>query len=327
MNICPLTGELLFKEPSTQADSLYYELNLHGRLLRITLCHKCYLKILKEIESNKFEKHQPVIKSLLVNGKFGSIDSCKIHWDSDEVMNAQDKLQPFDLKKELEQAVYPKSPREKFDNLFLELYKLQKIEGENVTLPDLTKQKLYELWYFQDYAPFLCYLKVLEEQGLIEINHKQSLQAPVFKFTYKGLIYYMNQFEEGYNSKTCFIAMAFQPGMEAVRQAIKNAVRSSGFLPFIVDEEHLNSDTTINDAIIAGLKKCKFCVSDFSHHKNGVYFEAGFAVGQGKPVIYTCSEEEFKNAHFDIKPLQHIIYKDAAQLERELFNKIEAWIK
>ena len=52
------------------------------------------------------------------------------------------------------------------------------------------------------------------------------------------------------------------------------------FKPFIVDETHVDSQKTIPDAIIAGLKQRKFCISEFSMHKNGVYFEAGFSVGQ-----------------------------------------------
>ncbi|HYC86761.1 MAG TPA: hypothetical protein VEB86_16125, partial [Chryseosolibacter sp.] len=83
----------------------------------------------------------------------------------------------------------------------------------------------------------------------------------------------------------------------------------------------------INDAIIVGLKQSKFCIADFCGHKNGVYFEAGFVVGQGKPVIYTCSKTEFAKAHFDIKPLQHIIYITPEELEEKLILKIDAWIK
>lgn len=84
---------------------------------------------------------------------------------------------------------------------------------------------------------------------------------------------------------------------------------------------------SFNDEIISSLKKCKFCISDFTFHSNGVYFENGYALGQKKKVIYTCREDEFKKAHFDIRPLQHIIYKTEHELEKDLINKIEAWIK
>lgn len=121
--------------------------------------------------------------------------------------------------------------------------------------------------------------------------------------------------------------MSFKPETKPVRDAIKSALKKTGYRAIIIDEENVDSDKTINDAIIANLKKCNFCISDFSFHSNGVYFESGFALGQGKKVIYTCSKEEFANAHFDIKPLQHIIYDSTEKLESDLINKIEAWIK
>ncbi len=40
-----------------------------------------------------------------------------------------------------------------------------------------------------------------------------------------------------------------------------------------------------------------------------------------------CQSEEFKKAHFDIRPLQHIIYENPEQLETLLINKINAWVK
>jgi nucleoside 2-deoxyribosyltransferase len=70
-----------------------------------------------------------------------------------------------------------------------------------------------------------------------------------------------------------------------------------------------------------------FCISDFTEQKDGVYFEAGYALGRGLKVIYTCEEGDFKNSHFDTNHFPHIIYKNEVELEEKLINKIEAWIK
>ena len=83
---------------------------------------------------------------------------------------------------------------------------------------------------------------------------------------------------------------------------------------------------TINDAMIAEIRKCKFMIADFTDNKHGVYFEAGFGLGLGKQVIYTCLEEHFKNTHFDTKHFPHIIYKNCQSLEESLINRIEAWV-
>ena len=99
-----------------------------------------------------------------------------------------------------------------------------------------------------------------------------------------------------------------------------------GYDPYIVDSVEVDSDKTINDAIIAGIKKSKFTIADFTDHRNGVYFEAGFALGRGQKVIYMCREDDMVNSHFDLRNYQHIVWKDAADLRIKLKNKIEAFI-
>jgi len=78
--------------------------------------------------------------------------------------------------------------------------------------------------------------------------------------------------------------------------------------------------------MIRFIKKCKFLIADFTEQKHGVYFEAGFALGLKRPVIYTCSEEDFKDTHFDTNHYPHIVYKNLDDLEIRLKNKIQAWI-
>ena len=40
-----------------------------------------------------------------------------------------------------------------------------------------------------------------------------------------------------------------------------------------------------------------------SDENQGAYWEAGYAEGLDKPVIYTCSKEKFKGIHFDTSHL------------------------
>lgn len=223
---------------------------------------------------------------------------------------------------------YPKSPSEKMENLFLSLFSSQKEEGEYINV-SCEEDNFYLKNYFATAKECFFYLEALFADGLIEkspssqFNYKTAL----LRITFKGLNKAVQLQNEGDYSKKCFIAMAFDESTEQTRAAIKRAVRQSGFEVTIIDEEHINSNQTIPDAILTGIKKSKFCVADFTMHKNGVYFESGYALGLGKPVIYVCSRDEFEKAHFDIKQLQHIIYNDSAQLERLLIDKIEAWIK
>ncbi len=133
---------------------------------------------------------------------------------------------------------------------------------------------------------------------------------------------------ESKNSNIAFVAMSFDPEMiQVYNDCIEPAIRESGFEPYIVLNQHPKSDVTINDAILAGIKKAKFTIADFTNHKAGVYFEAGYALGRGQKVIYTCRENQIKKAHFDTRNYQHLVWKDGADLKKKLMDKIEVFIK
>ena len=51
--------------------------------------------------------------------------------------------------------------------------------------------------------------------------------------------------------------------------------------------EHVEN---INDKMLADIRRAQFVVADFTHHPNGVYFEAGFALGLAKLVIWTAGK-------------------------------------
>ncbi|MCF2940650.1 hypothetical protein L1N85_19855 [Paenibacillus alkaliterrae] len=50
-------------------------------------------------------------------------------------------------------------------------------------------------------------------------------------------------------------------------------------------------------------------ISDFTEHKTGVYYEAGFAKGLGLEVIWTVREDNLDQCHFDTKQMNHIVWK------------------
>lgn len=57
----------------------------------------------------------------------------------------------------------------------------------------------------------------------------------------------------------------------------------------------------IDNRMRAEIQACDFVVADLSHDNQGAYWEAGYAEGLGKPVIYTCEKSKFEEAktHFD----------------------------
>jgi nucleoside 2-deoxyribosyltransferase len=138
---------------------------------------------------------------------------------------------------------------------------------------------------------------------------------------------YLSQINTDSSSRSCFVAMSFDPKLrQAYEDGILPAIKETGFIPVIVSNVHVDSDKTINDAIIAGIKEAKFVIADFTMHKAGVYFEAGYALGRGLKVIYTCSKKDLRKAHFDTRNFQHIVWETPEELKQKLVEKIKAFI-
>lgn len=57
----------------------------------------------------------------------------------------------------------------------------------------------------------------------------------------------------------------------------------------------------IDDRLRVEIMTSRFLVADLTHDNEGAYWEAGFAEGLGKPVIYTCEKNKFERdkTHFD----------------------------
>ena len=133
------------------------------------------------------------------------------------------------------------------------------------------------------------------------------------------------------DSAQAFVAMWFNEKIDkAYDQGIAPAIEAAGFKPYRADREQFFEK--IDDKIIAEIRRSRFLVADMTQGDEGargsVYFEAGFALGQGIPVIYTCRADMFDNLHFDIRQYPHIGWKDSAvdSLRRDLENRIRALI-
>jgi nucleoside 2-deoxyribosyltransferase len=73
------------------------------------------------------------------------------------------------------------------------------------------------------------------------------------------------------------------------------------------------------DAVIEDeIRRCRFLIADLSDDNAGAYWEAGFAEGLGKPVIYICCEKiegAPKQTHFDANH-RHTVRWDLASLDQ-----------
>jgi hypothetical protein len=126
----------------------------------------------------------------------------------------------------------------------------------------------------------------------------------------------------------CFVAMSFHESLnEAWKKGIYPALKEDCKLdPIRMDKEEHNEK--ICDKIIANIRQCQFLVADFTRHRPGVYFEAGFALALGRPVIGTCRKDEFTNekVHFDTRQYNHIVWTSPEDLREKLCDRVLATI-
>jgi nucleoside 2-deoxyribosyltransferase len=80
----------------------------------------------------------------------------------------------------------------------------------------------------------------------------------------------------------------------------------------------------VMDQIIAEIRRSRLVIADCTQQRNGVYFEAGFAVGLGLTLIPTCRSDDMKNRHFDIQHLNTLEWKTPEELVGLLSKRIVA---
>ncbi len=320
---CPLTGFKVSYKDVISGDAIFYNLKILEIEIKVLWCYDCY----SEIKNKNILEHH-IVKGLIVNGLLPeAIFLCKNDCNLKIPNNDYEKLIFPDF---LETMNYPKNASDKMDNLLLYFYKKQRYDGDPIFLRKPQNINIEEETiiynYFKNKQELFFYIKSLTNKNFIESNYTTSSNTYI-KLTHEALNRIVEIENNSVKSNECFIAMAFDDRTKTYREAIKKALENNKFKAVIIDEEHLDSDKTIPDGILNKIRKAKFCIADFTLHRNGVYFESGYALGLGKQVIYTCKEDDFKNAHFDIKQLQHVLYNTPDELEKKLTNKIEFWIR
>lgn len=102
--------------------------------------------------------------------------------------------------------------------------------------------------------------------------------------------------------KSGFIAMQFNdPILDPfIRDVVKPAIKSAiGY--DLVDMRGISRAGVIDNIMRAQIRDSAFVIVDLTHDNYGAYWEAGYAEGLGKDVIYICKKEKFDEAktHFD----------------------------
>ncbi len=183
-------------------------------------------------------------------------------------------------------------------------------------------------------------LRQLETAGLLTNPNPKDFHSR-YVLSLKGLA----RLESGGDalvSKTAFVAMWLDKEVkDAYEKGIAPAIRNARYEPCRIDKEEYSDK--IDDRIIAEIRRARFLVCDLTCGllrdktadsektadskkttaiaRGSVYYEAGFAHGLNKPVIWTCREDLLEHVHFDINHYNFITWKDGE--EDKLRKKIE----
>jgi len=112
------------------------------------------------------------------------------------------------------------------------------------------------------------------------------------------------------------------PGLDPLLKAMKRACNRAGYeCKTVATDPHADN---IDNRLIDLLNRCRFVISDFTDESPNVYFEAGYARGMGKPVIWT--RRAGQKVAFDTKQFYFIDWQDSdwAKFESELEISIGA---
>ena len=156
--------------------------------------------------------------------------------------------------------------------------------------------------------------------------------------TLDGWKQYMDEKAGRFAGDYGFLAMEFDnPELETfVEEFLKPALKEA--LGYDLRDMRDISQAGIIDSILrVAIRDARFVIVDLTHDNNGAYWEAGYAEGLDKPVVYICEKEKFERSkeegggtHFDTNHCTTVLWgkddnKDfCRQLTATLRNSLDS---
>jgi hypothetical protein len=133
----------------------------------------------------------------------------------------------------------------------------------------------------------------------------------------------------------CFVAMAIRDGANQDTNVLHFTVlkpllkRRLGITAFRIDELHHNENIDIR--LLREIDRSQLLIADLTYERPSVYFEAGYALGQKIPVVYTSRSDHLARhpdhqIHFDLRQRNIVPWKSPTDREfaRRLIARIRA---
>jgi hypothetical protein len=123
-----------------------------------------------------------------------------------------------------------------------------------------------------------------------------------------------------------FVAMSFheeeEPALADYFAAMQRAVESTGLPITIKRMDLVEGDYEISQRLMNEIDRADIVLADFTLKPPNVYFEVGYARGQGKRVIQTARRDTV--LEFDVRNWRTTFYRNATELEARLIPEVRA---
>lgn len=202
----------------------------------------------------------------------------------------------------IENTVLP-HPQEQLENLVLWMGEMQPNLGSSIQVDE----RAISAAGSEDMGSLAFLVSQAVNLGLINGQVISAMDGGCFipqaQLTLSGWKLYEDLKRGKASGHIAFMAMQF--GDEELDSVYKNffkpAIGATGFTLKRVDEGQPAG--LIDDRLRVEIRQSRFLIADLTHQNRGAYWEAGYAEGLGKPVIYTCRKDVFEDkavgTHFD----------------------------
>lgn len=244
------------------------------------------------------------------------------------LQNRGNKKDPIEISKlrNLPNIIELPKPRVQADNLLLWIginakeYNSEVSEELQVLISVIGSNSEEEVKWIADH---LKEEKFIDHNGFQVTFYKSKRNPPQDELnavmTFKGWDRYYELLKPSNVSRLCFMAMQYNdPLLEKIySEQIVKTLKQTGFDIKLL-RETLKAGS-IDDQLRVQIRRAKFILVDLTHDNEGAYWEAGFAEGLGKPVIYTCEKRFFNRedpysemggVHFDANHHLTVIWEE-----------------
>ena len=170
-------------------------------------------------------------------------------------------------------------------------------------------------------VPFVARVGVKDERKLgfivselVKDKILEQRSGQRYRLTGDGWARYQKIVEDSSESVEAFMAMHFgkddveREEMDNLYKILKKWAMRTGFELVRIDKKPKIG--SVPDHIKEAIGCARFMVADLTYKNPGVFWEAGFAIALGKPVLYSCRRDYFDDAgtHFDVQSDQTLIW-------------------